>query len=65
MPGVSYSKGFSHVKVISTKVCFGGAIAYNKAVEREVSIILLNTLKPIFHCDAKHLASGVGVGQCP
>ena len=23
------------------------------------------TLKPIFHCDAKYLASGVGVGQCP
>ena len=21
-------------------------------------------LKPIFHCDAKYLASGVGVGQC-
>ena len=24
-----------------------------------------NRLKPIFHCDAKYLASGVGVGQCP
>ena len=24
-----------------------------------------NSLKPIFHCDAKYLASGVGVGQCP
>ena len=24
-----------------------------------------NTLKLIFHCDAKYLASGVGVGQCP
>ena len=23
------------------------------------------TLKPIFHCDAKYLASGFGVGQCP
>ena len=23
------------------------------------------TVKPIFHCDAKYLASGVGVGQCP
>ena len=23
------------------------------------------TLKPIFHCDAKYLALGVGVGQCP
>ena len=23
------------------------------------------TLKPIFHCDAKYLASGVGVGQGP
>ena len=22
-------------------------------------------LKPIFHCDTKYLASGVGVGQCP
>ena len=22
-------------------------------------------IKPIFHCDAKYLASGVGVGQCP
>ena len=22
-------------------------------------------LKPIFHCDAKYLASGVGVGHCP
>ena len=22
-------------------------------------------LKPIFHCDAKYLASGVGVWQCP
>ena len=25
----------------------------------------LTTFKPIFHCDAKYLASGVGVGQCP
>ena len=24
----------------------------------------MDTLKPIFHCDAKYLASGVGVGQC-
>ena len=24
-----------------------------------------DTVKPIFHCDAKYLASGVGVGQCP
>ena len=23
------------------------------------------SLKPIFHCNAKYLASGVGVGQCP
>ena len=23
------------------------------------------SLKPIFHCDVKYLASGVGVGQCP
>ena len=23
------------------------------------------TLKPIFHCNANYLASGVGVGQCP
>ena len=23
------------------------------------------SVKPIFHCDAKYLASGVGVGQCP
>ena len=23
------------------------------------------SLKPIFHCDAKYLASGVSVGQCP
>ena len=23
------------------------------------------TVKPIFHCDAKCLASRVGVGQCP
>ena len=23
------------------------------------------TLKPIIHCNAKYLASGVGVGQCP
>ena len=22
-------------------------------------------VKPIFHCDAKYLAPGVGVGQCP
>ena len=22
-------------------------------------------LKPIIHCDAKYLASGVGIGQCP
>ena len=22
-------------------------------------------LKPIFHCDAKYLALGVGIGQCP
>ena len=22
-------------------------------------------VKPIFHCDAKYLVSGVGVGQCP
>ena len=26
--------------------------------------ILYRTIKPIFHCDAKYLASGVGVGQC-
>ena len=26
---------------------------------------LFLTFKPIFHWDAKHLASGVGVGQCP
>ena len=25
----------------------------------------VKSLKPIFHCDAKYLASGVGVGQCP
>ena len=25
---------------------------------------LRHTLKPIFHCDTKYLASGVGVGQC-
>ena len=25
----------------------------------------LTRFKPIFHCDAKYLASGVGVGQCP
>ena len=24
-----------------------------------------SSLKPIFHCNAKYLASGVGVGQCP
>ena len=24
-----------------------------------------DSLKPIFHCEAKYLASGVGVGQCP
>ena len=24
-----------------------------------------STVKPIFHCDAKYLTSGVGVGQCP
>ena len=24
-----------------------------------------NTLKPIFHQNAKYLASGAGVGQCP
>ena len=27
--------------------------------------IHLKDLKPIFHCEAKYLASGVGVGQCP
>ena len=26
---------------------------------------LNQTLKTIFHCDAKYLALGVGVGQCP
>ena len=26
---------------------------------------VLPALKPIFHCDAKYLASGVGVGHCP
>ena len=26
---------------------------------------LSSTFKPIFHCEAKYLASGVGVGQCP
>ena len=26
---------------------------------------ITNTLKPIFHCDAKYLASGVVVRQCP
>ena len=25
----------------------------------------LLTVKPIFHCDAEYLASGVGLGQCP
>ena len=25
----------------------------------------MKSVKPIFHCDAKYLASGVGVGQCP
>ena len=33
-----------------------------------VSLVLtlqLQPFKPIFHCDAKYLASGVGVGQCP
>ena len=25
----------------------------------------IKKLMPIFHCDAKYLASGVGVGQCP
>ena len=25
----------------------------------------METFKPIFHCDAKYLASGVGVGQRP
>ena len=25
----------------------------------------MSPLKPIFHCDAKYLASEVGVGQCP
>ena len=25
---------------------------------------MLTEKKPIFHCDAKYLASGVGVGQC-
>ena len=33
-----------------------------------LSLIITNirlTFKPIFHCDAKHLAWGVGVGQCP
>ena len=28
-------------------------------------IILYLRVKPIFHCKAKYLASGVGVGQCP
>ena len=26
---------------------------------------MANNIKPIFHCDAKYLASGVGIGQCP
>ena len=27
--------------------------------------VVSNTVKPIFHCNAKYLASGVGVGLCP
>ena len=30
-----------------------------------LSCSLLLNIKPIFHCDANYLASGVGVGQCP
>ena len=30
-----------------------------------VGLCGMTTLKPIFHCDAKYLASGIGVGQCP
>ena len=29
------------------------------------SHVISQNLKPIFHCDAKYLASGVGFGQCP
>ena len=29
------------------------------------SSTIRKTFKPIFHCDAKYMASGVGVGQCP
>ena len=25
----------------------------------------IGSVKPIFHCNAKYLASGVGIGQCP
>ena len=33
--------------------------------EKKKFIEFFKSLKPIFHCDAKYLASGIGVGQCP
>ena len=38
-----------------------------EGVSYELSLHACRTLKPIFNCDAKYLASGVGIGgwQCP
>ena len=34
-------------------------------VTRNFHCLLFVILKPIFHCNANYLVSGVGVGQCP
>ena len=37
---------------------------YNQSIEVSGSALIEKSFKPIFHCDAKYLASGVGVEQC-
>ena len=41
------------------------AILYVKKLLKSPAMAFDQYLRPIFHCDAKYLASGVGVGQYP
>ena len=54
-PCVGNSFGFTHNKKV---VCLLLVVVQHLANTSQL-------LKPIFHCDAKYLALGVGVGQCP
>ena len=38
--------------------------SHRKTANQKTDIHHRKSLKPIFHCEAKYLASGVGVGQC-